>query len=81
MKISKKGFIIAVIYLAITSFTIIGNPFAAVKTVTIPIFGILLTLPWSLVFPKLISSLTAELETGAVLNAIIILLLFMRRKT
>ena len=84
---SKKALIISVIYFIVTSFTIIGNPFAKIKVVTIPIFGILLTLPWSLILPKLISlvisitSVTAVnivLEICAIINTALIFFLINR---
>jgi hypothetical protein len=65
----KKAILIAGGYFLIASFTIVGNPFAEPKTVVIPIFGILLTLPWSLFVGKWVSSLTLGLEAAALLNA------------
>ena len=69
---------IAVIYFLVTTFTIVGNPFAEPKTATVPIFGILLTLPWSLVAARFMSSVTLALETSAVLNAVILFFLLAR---
>ena len=74
----KKSIIMATIYFVLTSFTIIGNPFAIIKVVTIPIYGIILTLPWSLIISRFVNSATVSLEIGAVLNAIIIYLILKR---
>jgi hypothetical protein len=74
----KKAVLIAGVYLAITSFLITGNPWAAQKTITMPIFGILLTLPWSLIVGRFTPSLTIGLETAAVLNAALMILIIRR---
>ena len=69
---------IALIYFLVTSFTIVGDPFAEPKTATVPIFGILLTLPWSLIVARFVSPVTLALETSAVLNAAILFFLLGR---
>ena len=80
----EKAGIITGFYFVLATFTIIGNPFPEIKTVTIPIFGILLTLPWSLLIGKITSSITIGLELCAVLNGLIIFIylfkLRMRKK-
>src|SRR5882762_10425825 len=68
-----KAVLVSVIYLLTTSFTIVGNPFAEHKAVTIPIYGIILGLPWSLVAMKYVHShANFTLEACAVLNAVIL---------
>jgi hypothetical protein len=66
--------IAAVIYFLIATFTIVGNPFVVESNHAIPIFGILLTIPWSLLAALLTYSSAAAgifaLEACALLNAL-----------
>lgn len=63
-------------YFLLASFAIIGNLFVAESNVEIPIYGILLTLPWSLLAALIkYSSATAglaALEICALLNSILL---------
>lgn len=74
----QKSAIIAIVYFTITTFTVVGNPFLKVKTVTIPNFGILLTLPWSLLLARFVASFNLTLELCAVLNALILFAILSR---
>ena len=68
--------IVAAIYFLIATFTIVGDPFAANGNHTIPVFGILLTMPWSLMAGLLKYSSaaagTVALEVCALINALIL---------
>jgi hypothetical protein len=73
-----KPVAVSATYFLVATFTVVGNPFAASTNVAIPLWGILLTLPWSLVVPRIISSLTAALEVAAIVNATVIYVIVRR---
>lgn len=71
-----RAMVVSAGYFLLATFAIVGNPFVAESNVAIPIYGILLTLPWSLMaalikYPSAAAGLAA-LEVCALLNSIIL---------
>ena len=83
-KIALKATMSSIVYFCVSSFMIIGTPFGAPRQVTNPLYGIILTLPWSaciVLFTGFFEEIGIHnpLAIGAALNAIILaLVLFLR---